>query len=444
MSIIGLVVASLVVAVVILSLNDLYQKNFEKQRMYLANIAQSHAQIIAAEVKGTRNLPFAAMKRIAKSLGHTDNFAQTGDILISRNEGGFASLMAGRHKGSTIDQVAIDNERSAQPVHMDFQGQTGAIIGPDFRNIEVLAAYAPVKDTNLVVIAKIDMAEIRAPFIRSVVVSSGALLLLIIMGTLNCIIEDPIVKDIKQARLQLIHTSKMATLGEMSSGIAHELNQPLSIIRMAADFALMSMHEKTPDKQLITRKLETITSQGDRILAIISQMRAFSRKEGPYRVPFMINDAVSVAVGMIEPQLRAAGIDLKVVSGDAGNCKIMGSPVQLEQVLLNILANAHDTVRNRMESIESKESTFTPMIKMAVNRIRDEGTVLISISNNGGNIPEWIMDNIFDPFFTTKKKGQGTGLGLSISNSIITSLGGHIEARNIPDGARFDITIPTI
>ena len=244
-----------------------------------------------------------------------------------------------------------------------------------------------------------------------------------------------------EAQAQLIQASKLATLGEMASGIAHELNQPLSVVGMAAELSLMSMDAGAFDTEFVRKKLETITGQKERMAGIINHMRLFSRKDETRLAPFDPAESVRGAVGLTANQLEASGIELEATVPAA--CRnVSGHLLQLEQVVLNLLNNARDAVVDAMESAGSGKGRPAPRVRVSLVDDKRRKAVVISVADTGGGIPEQALGRIFDPFFTTKKEGRGTGLGLSISYSIIDSMGGRLEAQNADGGAVFRITLP--
>jgi len=250
------------------------------------------------------------------------------------------------------------------------------------------------------------------------------------------------VRDItmrKQTQAQLIQSSKLATLGEMATGTAHEINQPLNIIRMAAETLtelLAAGDVLTAD--FLKSKLERISSQVERATNIIDRMRTFGRKPGEHATKISAKDVVLRATGHLREQLRLGGAELQLHIPDA--CRpIMGDPIQLEQVILNLISNARDAIENKMDT--EKEGKVNERI--AVNLIDDPSTsaIKIVVKDTGGGIPEEVLPKVFDPFFTTKEVGKGTGVGLSISYGIITEMGGTITAANTDGGAEFTVTL---
>ncbi len=244
-----------------------------------------------------------------------------------------------------------------------------------------------------------------------------------------------------EAQAQLIQAAKLATLGEMASGIAHELNQPLSVVGMAAELSLMSMEESAFDTEFVRKKLQTVVRQKERMAEIINHMRLFSRRDTTGMELFNPVECVAGAVGLVDQQFRTSGIELKL-NLPAACRNVFGHPFQLEQVVLNLLNNARDAILGAMGSAGSGQSHPAPKMRISLVDDKRRKSVVISVADNGGGIPEQALERIFDPFFTTKKEGQGTGLGLSISYSIVDAMGGRLEAKNTDGGAMFRITLP--
>jgi PAS domain S-box-containing protein len=235
----------------------------------------------------------------------------------------------------------------------------------------------------------------------------------------------------QKASAQIIQASKLATLGEMATSVAHELNQPLNVIRMAAGNSRQKISKGTADPEYLIEKLNRIDGQTARAAAIIDHMRMFGRqaKEEPEAVD--PRKMVTNALGLVGEQLRLAGIE--IVTEFAENCpSILGHPILMEQVLLNLITNARDAMAERDGEA-----------KITVRVFEDDKGVHITSEDTGGGIPDDVLPRIFEPFYTTKEMGKGTGLGLSVSYGIVRDMNGTIVAENIGEGARFTITLPT-
>jgi PAS domain S-box-containing protein len=241
------------------------------------------------------------------------------------------------------------------------------------------------------------------------------------------------ITEAKKSQAQVVQASKLATLGEMATSVAHELNQPLNVIRMAAGNSRrrIKSQKSNKDTEYILEKLVRIEGQTSRAAAIIDHMRMFGRKAEEKSEMVDPREVVSNALDLLGAQLKLAGI--QVVTNFPEKCsKVMGHTIQMEQVILNLLANARDAMKDNISG-----SRITLRITE-----KDE-MITISSQDTGGGIPEHILSRIFEPFFTTKEMGKGTGLGLSVSYGIILEMGGTIIAENITDGAKFSIALPT-
>jgi len=242
------------------------------------------------------------------------------------------------------------------------------------------------------------------------------------------------VTELRASQAQVIHASKLSTLGEMATGVAHELNQPLGVIRMAAGNAIRKIARGTDDATYLTDKLERIAGQTERAAEIIDQMRIFGRKDDAVREEFDIGAAIETAAGMMRAQLSGSEIEL-VERLDCADCAAHGSRVMFEQVIVNLLANARDAV-----AVNPEDAPRRITVSAEHDTATDEAVV--RVADTGGGIPDHALDRLFEPFFTTKATGEGTGIGLSISYGIIRDMGGVIGAENGPDGAVFTARVP--
>ena len=266
-----------------------------------------------------------------------------------------------------------------------------------------------------------------------------------------------IVRDItlrKLAQAQLVQTSKLATLGELAAGITHELNQPLNVIRLAADSSLILMEEDKTDRDFETKQFERISAHALRMSKIISHMGTFSRREDDEGDRDLIDplESVAAAVSLVRDQYARDDVQVDVEFPDS-LCLVYGNSVRLEQVILNLLTNARDAlVLEQVDPVSGRtfRSKQSGHIQISARYETHEtgnpediqSCIVFCIDDNGGGIPTEALDQVFDPFFTTKRTGQGTGLGLAIGYNIVDSMGGRIVASNGPEGARFEVWLP--
>lgn len=244
------------------------------------------------------------------------------------------------------------------------------------------------------------------------------------------------------AEQQLIQASKMATLGEMATGIAHELNQPLSIIKTASGFLLKKVKKAEPiAAKIMISMTEEIDTQIDRAERIIVHMREFGRKSDVDRQPVQVNHAIERAFEMFSQQLKLRQIQIiKTLQDDLP--LILADVNRLEQVFTNLLINARDAIENKCEG-QLRVPDEKLLKNIYVRTFSEDQEVVIEVEDTGVGIPESVMPKIFEPFFTTKQVGKGTGLGLSISYGIIKDYDGSIAVKKGgAGGALFTIRFP--
>jgi signal transduction histidine kinase len=258
-------------------------------------------------------------------------------------------------------------------------------------------------------------------------------------------------RALKETQVELVQSAKLAAVGTLAAGVAHELNQPLTVIR---GYAQGLLAEDSLDAEVKT-DLDRIQAQTIRMAKIINHLRDFSRQSRGILEPVVLNEVIEAAFTLVSQQLHLRNIKV-VTELDPALPMVRGDRVQLEQVFLNLITNARDamqpqgggrlTVTTRRvdwstgQLVDSSrpidQSTARPLDASA-------GWLEAAVADTGPGVPEAIQDRIFDPFFTTKEVGQGTGLGLSISYGIVREHGGEIRAENRPEGgAVFVVRLP--
>jgi signal transduction histidine kinase len=241
--------------------------------------------------------------------------------------------------------------------------------------------------------------------------------------------------EVRRSQQQLTQSAKMATLGEMATGLAHEINQPLNVMRMAIVNVQKRLSNGDVQIDYLTDKLNRIDAQVQRAAKVVDHMRVFGRRSEIEQQLFNPASAIEGTLSLLAEGMRGKGVDLRI-SETPFEVQVRGYVDQLEQVLINLMVNARDALLGKRES----ESGFKPWISIYAER--DEEKVRLWVEDNGGGIDPRLLERIFEPFFTTKPVGVGTGLGLSVSYGIIENMGGHLSVRNSADGARFCIELP--
>jgi PAS domain S-box-containing protein len=238
-------------------------------------------------------------------------------------------------------------------------------------------------------------------------------------------------RDITERRkteAMLIHADRMASLGEMAAGIAHEINQPLNILSLVMDSILFEGTKSgTLDIGYFKDKSDKIFDNITRIRNIIDHIRAFSRSNDDYILTaFDINASIENAVSMISDQLKHDQISIGLYLENQLP-QINGNTYKFEQVVINLLTNAKDALIEK----KNKEKDFFEM-KIGIKSYQENKAIIVEVTDNGSGIAKEEIDKVMLPFYTTKDPGKGTGLGLSICYSIIKEMNGILEISSNP------------
>ena len=238
-------------------------------------------------------------------------------------------------------------------------------------------------------------------------------------------------QELRDKQEQLVQAGKLATLGELTTGIAHELNNPLNNIGLFVGNAIDLMMLGGADRERFLQELDSAMQQVRKASEIISHLRTFGRAAPVTREPVAINEVIRRSLSLMQEQMRLRQIEVQV-DLCASDPVVVGSAIQLEQVFINLLTNARDAVVTAPERVVSIQCGLT------------EDFAELSVSDTGPGIPVELEQRIFDPFFTTKEVGKGTGLGLSITYGILKEHHGTIwVAKNPPgEGATFVVQLP--
>ncbi|MBI3556021.1 MAG: HAMP domain-containing protein [Deltaproteobacteria bacterium] len=243
--------------------------------------------------------------------------------------------------------------------------------------------------------------------------------------------------ELEKIQASVVQSGKLAALGEVSSGLAHELNNPLTVITGYVEHLRTMVQERARapvDFEALETGFEKIGRNVDRMNAIIGHIMEFARQSNLTRRPLLLNGVIEKSFILIGEQLRLKNIQLKPQLSDA-TLMALGDGLRLEQVILNLLTNARDAI---FEAHGDKGGKIDVR-----SRILSDTQLEIEIEDNGNGMTPEVRERIFNPFFTTKDVGQGTGLGLSISLGIIQDHGGSIGCETERGkGSRFTILLP--
>jgi len=224
---------------------------------------------------------------------------------------------------------------------------------------------------------------------------------------------------LKSTLQELVQAGKMAALGQMSTSITHELNQPLAALRTLSDNALIFMQRGEPSQA--QDNLRVICDLTERMGKITSQLKRFARKSPSYLEQVTVGSAISNALFLLDARLRRDGVQLHREEPEEA-VHAIAEPNRLEQVLVNLIGNALDAMADATRRV------LTIVVKV------DAEQVAIHVCDSGAGLSEAAREHLFEPFFTTKDAGEGLGLGLTISFSIVREFGGTLQALDPAEG----------
>ena len=244
-------------------------------------------------------------------------------------------------------------------------------------------------------------------------------------------------QELREKQGQLVQAAKLATLGELTTGVAHELNNPLNNIGLFIGnvIDIIEMGAQDTERQGTQRMLHDLHKAMDQVhkaSQIINHLRTFGRAAPTSREPLAVNAILLQALSLLQEQLRLRNVEV-VLELDEHDPVVHGNAIQLEQVFLNLLTNARDALAESEHKL------------IRVTTCSDASTLRILFADSGPGVPPEFERRVFDPFFTTKEVGAGTGLGLSITYGIIRDHHGTIQLQNSPGrGAVFVVELPLI
>ena len=248
-------------------------------------------------------------------------------------------------------------------------------------------------------------------------------------------------QELKEATVQLVQSEKMSALGELTAGVAHELNQPLNGIKIICQSILRDIQRDRFEEEELEEDLNDVVLQVNKMAEIIDHMRVYTRStEGAPEEAIDVNSVIEGAFKFVGQQLRNHNIDVvRELREDLP--PIIGDAIRLEQVFLNLITNARNAVESSQK--EHKNIQIRTYQNGNLQSASDNPAVVVEVTDNGVGIPEDVKPKIFQPFFTTKEPGKGTGLGLSVASKIIEEHNGRIEVDSqVGERTTFRVILP--
>ncbi len=253
--------------------------------------------------------------------------------------------------------------------------------------------------------------------------------------------------EVERQRLRTMEADRLRALGDMATGIAHELNQPLNGIRAFAEGTAIGLRRAWPlTTAELTEAMDQIVNQVDRMTRVIDHMRILAHDRSQFdATPFDLREVVNGALALMGAQLRAQGIGVEAdLAADLPLCQ--GRATAVEQVVLHLLRNAQEAFeRGADDRRDGAARAAGPLIRLRAWHLPEDGCVRLSVADNAGGVPDAAVGRIFEPFFTTKRVGEGSGIGLAVARGIIDQHHGRIEVDNRPgQGLTLTLVLPAI
>lgn len=375
-------------------------------------------------------IDFAGFNALVKEI----NLGTTGQAFIINRKKEFQTELRRDEniEPSILDKIVEQKFLSGQAAFMEAKSQDGR---------EFFYVSAPLKNGEWILVIQQERSDAlyhlytaRKIALSIVVLGSLGIILTVVLLTRRMQSKITMVKKDQEAmEKQVVETGKLAAIGELAAGIAHEINNPVAIMMESAGWVqdLMKQNdmEKAETRTEITETLKEIVLQGRRCKEITHKLLSFARRTDSRVSEVNVNELLEEIISLTSQKARYGGVSVRTELTSESPV-IMGSPTELQQVTLNLINNAID-------AIEKPEGV------VAVRSRLEGKDVVIDVADNGKGIPQADLVRIFEPFYTTKPVGKGTGLGLSICYGIINKMGGEITVESeLDEGTVFHVRIP--
>jgi len=440
--------AGIALAAAGISVWSLYQTALNQQRAFLVETVQSHARLIEAIARfdsGVRangdpkDSMAGTLSQIVDAHRRYKGYGQTGEFTLARREGdNIVFLLSHRHYDLDSPRPVSWHSSLAEPMRRALSGQSGTVIGPDYRGITVLAAHEPVSVLDFGIVAKVDMSEVRRPFLQTAAGSGLAAMLMIALGILlGRQISAPIIgrekaeadlrklndelerrveertADLKAAQQQLLRQERLATMGQLIATVSHELRNPLGTIKLST-----SVLEKVlkVDSQIAVRALGRLDRAVARCEAIVEELLDSTRSRRLKLEPTLVDDWLEE---VLNEQVVPSSVQLRREFGLPAVSASFDREL-FRRVVINVYDNAcHAISGPHGQESDAREGVLT------VRTQREDDRIEVIFEDSGQGMRPDVHEKIFEPLFSTKN--FGVGLGLPLVKQIMEQHGGGVE-----------------
>ncbi|PKN72293.1 MAG: hypothetical protein CVU50_07835 [Candidatus Cloacimonetes bacterium HGW-Cloacimonetes-3] len=346
--------------------------------------------------------------------------------------------LANEQKSKQISELEIKYEVLEKEKNIELLTKNNELSQRDLKKSSQLRNYLVVIICLILIIVIILISRYRSTLRLNKKINASRDKLNDLNRELEMRVETEVARRQEQEQ-RALRQSRLAILGELAAGIAHELNQPMQTLSLTLENIMLAIHDKQVNGDYLEQKVNYLFADISRMQDVIEHIRCFSRQsDETSHIKFSLKQSIQNAIAMVQDRFIAKGVQIVSNLAD-GIPEVSGNPYKFEHVILNLLTNARDAIGEKMDASLQSEGIIE------VSTYMQDSKLLVKVTDNGCGIPEELQDKVFDIFFTTKSLEKGTGLGLSISAGIVKGMNATLAIASDPgSGTTVTISIPLI